>query len=145
MKATTAIKQQAIALDELSAEGKGAEKAREIKGQFPLGTAITMEDMAEKAKQGELSNLLTWYLEKIDLKLSRINVTYGRGGYYRAYGSDAFWLAMLGYEATVEEKVLTVVLTEEQTIEVKQENPQLSTGWLALSTPTGHLVPIRYI
>lgn len=146
MKAETARKQQVIALDELlSADGKWAEKAKELKGQFPLGTAITMEDMVKKAKQGELSDLLTWYLQKIDLKLSQINVTYGRGGYYRAYGSDALWLAMLGYEATVEEKVLTVLLAPEQTIELNEPYPELGCGWLALSTPSGHLVPIRHI
>lgn len=104
-----------------------------------------MNDMAEKAKQGKLSDLLAWYLEKIDLNLSQINVTYGRGGFYRAYGSDALWLTTLGYEATVEQEVLSVVLAPEQTIKLNEPYPQFGCGWLALSTPSGHLVPIRHI
>lgn len=146
MKSDTALKLQSIAVKELSENGKGQERMRLLKGKFPIDTVMTMEAMA--ARQ-DLPPRLKFYLEKIDLNISRINVEYyaenGETGVYKAFGSDAFWLCMMGYPATVENKILTVSIDLKDTIEVKEPDPRLGNGWLGLNTPSGHLVPVRYI
>lgn len=150
MKTQTVKQLQSIAVDEVSVNGKGAAKLALTKGKYPLGTAITDEDMQRLARQGKLSDALKWYLTKIDLNISSLNVTYvttenGETGTYKAYGSSAFWLHLLGYPATVEDQILTVSIELKDTTEIKEPNPRLGTGWVSLVTPSGHLVPVRYI